>query len=152
MLDSAGTDAPLYRYWRTFVHLEQLSISASGFESHMLATGISDLRETGTWGYVYNLKEVGQGSSDTYSKVIAKAGATVVMEDRLGVPLLTYATDAGGVVVHINDGMAYGWRISDNMHVVVGNSVSFAVLTEPSGLLLLAFGILLIFKRRSFVK
>jgi hypothetical protein len=127
---------------------------ADGFDDHALVDEISDLTETDGSGFAYNFREVkGDGYIGMYSKVIAKDDlTTVVMEDKYGTPLLSYRTDAGGVVVHINDGMAYDWEISENMLGVVGNAVAFAILAEPSSLILLAFGMLILLWRRNAQK
>jgi len=93
----------------------------------------------------------GDGTEDTYSKVIANDGTTVVMEDENGTPLLSYSNIYGGTTVHINDGMAYGNSISDEMLSVINSSLEFAANTpmsvpEPSsigifGISLAAFGL-----------
>ncbi len=71
-----------------------------------------------------------------YSDVVADPAATVVIEGTGGNPLLTYRTDFGGTVVHINHDMTYTGDISDNTMQVIVNSVAFAaradVIPEPT--------------------
>lgn len=78
-----------------------------------------------------------------FSYVDADPNATVVIAGTGNNPLLTYRTDVGGRVVHINHDMTYTTdTINENALQIVVNAVEFVTIPEPSTLLLLGSGLL----------
>ncbi len=67
-----------------------------------------------------------------FSYVVAHESATVAIEDTGGNPMLTYRTDTGGTVIHVNHELTYTTeRISRNALQVLVNAVEFAYSPTP---------------------
>ena len=73
------------------------------------------------------------GDAAAYGYVVPIAGATVVFEGIDGHPLVTYRTDTGGTVIHVNHDMTYTTsRIHPNALRVLVNAVEFAASQPPA--------------------
>jgi len=73
------------------------------------------------------------GDAAAYHHVALQGNAVAAIEGVSGNPLLTYRTDSGGTVIHVNHDMTYTTpQISDRALSVMINSVEFAAGIPPA--------------------